>query len=259
MPGIEAVYVDQNRQCTHYLLMTNHTPPCIIALASGKGGVGKSTNCLNIGAALAYRGYPTTIVDFDQNQTIWSWYASSPQAQKLPKLHVEAAPKTGLDEYVNNLYHTREGIILIDLAGSMNDIMMLIAAFAELVIIPTKLGMVDVMEAQKLAEKIHEVAASLGDKPVAHRILVNETPFEFMLSKAQKHMQAQILSLGIPMFTTETHSRPTYTDWQVTGLPLHFESQSRETVRKAVAEIDQLVDEVLATVGITQHEEKAAA
>lgn len=238
------------------------TQSTIIAFASGKGGVGKSTSCLGIGGALAKRGHKVTIVDFDQTQTLWSWYASSPAAQEIPNLKVEPAPKDGLDQYVEDLYYKRDGFILIDLAGTMNDLMVLIAAFAELVVIPTRLGIIDVMEAEKIAEKVHQVAARLGSgKVVSHGILINEMPF--MPSNSQKHIVKQIEAIGAQIFKTELHSRPSYADPQVTGIPVHYEDQNREPTQKAVAELDCLTDEILAAVGYAtdehHHEEKAAA
>ena len=45
----------------------------IVAFASSKGGVGKSTICAAIGARLAQRGEEALILDLDQNRTLERW------------------------------------------------------------------------------------------------------------------------------------------------------------------------------------------
>ena len=45
----------------------------IIAFASSKGGVGKSTTCAAVGARLAQRGEDVLILDLDQNRTVERW------------------------------------------------------------------------------------------------------------------------------------------------------------------------------------------
>ena len=51
--------------------------PFIITFASPKGGVGKSTTCLAIAAALASRGEPVLILDLDQTNTLIRWYRAA--------------------------------------------------------------------------------------------------------------------------------------------------------------------------------------
>lgn len=234
--------------------MNDTTPPTIIAFASGKGGVGKSTACLGIAGALASNGKTVHVVDFDQNQTLWAWYASHDNARAIPGLTVERAPKTGVAEFIESLYFQKTGYILIDLAGSLDEVMMLVAAFATMVIIPTKLGMADVLQADKLAEKVHAIGERIG-KSIAHCILLNEMPFH-QPSKSQSHMLNQIIATGHPRFNTWIHDRPVYGEPQLTGLPLHFNDQNRDQTKKAVAELDMLVTELLAAL---DHDQLKAA
>lgn len=235
--------------------MNQTTRPTLIAFASGKGGVGKSTACIAVAGALASAGNDVHILDFDQNETLWTWYAGHPSARAIKNLTVERAPRIKPDEYVQKLYYERDGgCIMVDLAGHLNDLMMVVAALTDMVIIPTKLGVIDVLQAEKLAEQIHSVGKKIN-KPILTRVLLNEIPFA--PSNTQMHIRNQIDALAVQRLQTELHNRPAYIDYQETGLPLHFDDLSREPTRKAVVEVNALLSEVLSL--INQHEMKAAA
>jgi chromosome partitioning protein len=81
----------------------------VLAISNRKGGVGKSTSVLNIGAALARVGHTVLLVDLD------------PQANLTQALGMEAAPRNIngalLGEYRPRAYPTcAENLVL--LAGS---------------------------------------------------------------------------------------------------------------------------------------------
>lgn len=221
-------------------------PPTIIAFASGKGGVGKSTSCLGLAGALAMRGHSVHVVDFDQTNTLWNWYSSNESARSLPNLSLEKAPEVGeLADFVHDLYVQRDGYVLIDLAGSLTEVMMLVAAFASLVIIPTKLGVADILEAQKLDNYVHTLGDKIG-KTVMCRLLLNELPFVF--GAAQLHIIKQIDVMGLKRLSEVLHSRPAYVEPHLTGLPIHYGDMERPSTQKAVAELDLLLDEVLSLI-----------
>lgn len=235
--------------------MNQTTRPTLIAFASGKGGVGKSTACIALAGALASANNNVHILDFDQNETLWTWYAGHPSARGIKNLTVERAPRTDPEAYVEKLYYERNGgCIMVDLAGHLDDLMMVIAALTDIVIIPTKLGVIDVLQAEKLAEQIHSVGQKIK-KPILTRVLLNDIPFA--PSNTQMHIRKQIDGLAVQRLQTELHTRPAYIDYQQTGLPLHFDDLSREPTRKAMVEVNALLSEILSI--INQNDMKAAA
>lgn len=51
----------------------------VISVANQKGGVGKTTTCVNVGAGLGMRGYKTLLIDFDPQRSLSSYFALTEQ------------------------------------------------------------------------------------------------------------------------------------------------------------------------------------
>lgn len=234
--------------------MTTRNHPIIISFASPKGGVGKSTSCLSIAGALAAQGHSVHVVDFDQTETLWRWYSSTPSAKDHQGLTVEKGPNTDLGEFIATLWRERRGYVLIDLAGTLTTHMLTLAALAHLVVTPAKLSEPDILEANKLYQQLRELAQRVG-KPIAHRILLNEVPS--LLAGYQSHTLAQIDRSDLQRFPTLMHQRAAYAEAFFTGTPPHFADRTRPTIAKAVDEIDHLLSDIDAALGL--HEEKVAA
>lgn len=231
--------------------MSNPNNANFISFASPKGGVGKSTSCLAIAGALLALGHKVRIIDFDQTETIWRWYSTSPDAQHFQNLTVEKGPTDNLDSYIKNLWHTATDYVLLDLAGALSDLTLMIAAFATLTITPAKVSEPDIIEANKMAHKLHAVAGRIG-KPINHRILLNEVPTS--ISNDEVDLIAQIDGSSLQRFATLIHRRSAYSKSFSRGTLPHFIANPD---RKALAEIDALMTEVLAILEPTQ--QKAAA
>ncbi|NOT70400.1 MAG: AAA family ATPase [Hyphomicrobium sp.] len=88
----------------------------IVAFASSKGGVGKSTSCAALAGALCRRGAPVHIIDLDQTRTLHRWYSRF--HPNMPNFHVEAVEEANFMGHIRNIYQTHKGFILVDVAGS---------------------------------------------------------------------------------------------------------------------------------------------
>jgi chromosome partitioning protein len=228
--------------------------PIIIAFASPKGGVGKSTLCLVMAAALTKRGYPVHVLDLDQNRVIDGWARA--HAPEIPGLTIEALPETGFMPRIQTLYREKRGFILIDVAGSLDTTALGAATIANLAITPTGLDVNEITEAFKLYRAISDLGRKVG-KPIAHRLLLNRVPTLLTASYQKAILDNDVPRSGMARFETMLHARSAYPETFSTGQPPHYANAAREPIRKAIEELDCLTDEVLALV--LPVEQKAAA
>lgn len=237
--------------------MTSTNPPIFIAFASSKGGVGKSTSCVSIGAALAHHGYPVHIVDFDQTQTLYRWYTTNDAAREIPGLTLEQGPATtDIVPFLKDLYFNKTGFVLVDLAGSLTRHMLQIAAFASLTITPAKLSEPDILEAQRLHDQLLEVAHR-ANRPIHHRILINEVSGIF--ANLHRHMLKTIEESKLVRFEQLMHTRAPYAELFLTGQPPHYNvDQSRPATVKAVEELEHILQEIFDALGAQQQQNAAA-
>lgn len=228
------------------------TSPSIITFASPKGGVGKSTSCLAIGGALAARGEPVLILDLDQTNTLIRWYRQ--HQPHIPGLSVDTVSEADLFKTLTVLYRERTGYILIDLAGALSNVMLQAAAIAHLTITPAKLSEPDILEATKLHHQLAKLA-SVNGRMITHRVLINEAAA--LLPTYQRHILDQIAASPLRRFDTLMHQRAPYAEAFLTGQPAHFADRSRPPVRKAVEELDALIEELLVVLAPQQLEAAA--
>jgi chromosome partitioning protein len=78
--------------------------PHIVAIINQKGGTGKTTSAVNLGAALAYQGFRTLIVDLDPQGHTTVGIGIDPDALTASMAEVLTVPKTSISEVVVPTY-----------------------------------------------------------------------------------------------------------------------------------------------------------
>lgn len=237
--------VDEDRPQTDP--MSSSQRPIVISFSSPKGGVGKSTTCACLAGSLAARGHKVHILDTDTNRTLADWVSDFPQ--DTTGITVEAIPEgTNLLSHLRELCATLDGFIFVDVAGAWETYALAAASVADLVISPAKLNVPDLKMAAKTRAFLDHLATTLGH-PITHRVLINEVS-----ALASSHyQQGAFKSLERAPFTafkTLIVNRAPFAEIFSTGQTPHFADQGREPVKKAVAQLDELTDEVLAVIGI---------
>src|ERR1700744_3267556 len=81
-------------------LIANHGPAKILALCNQKGGVGKTTSTINLGAALAEYGRRVLLVDFDPQGALSVGLGVQPQQLDQTIYNVIMERDVGVDDVV---------------------------------------------------------------------------------------------------------------------------------------------------------------
>lgn len=210
----------------------------ILVFASSKGGVGKSTTCAALGAALALEGQRVLILDLDQNRTVHRWSRKT----AIPGLTVEAVT---MGEFTSAL-KAKVGAgdfdhILIDLAGAREVTLFKAIARADLVVIPAQASEPDIREALVIAGDVRDVEDTAGRK-IPYRLLL--TKMYPLRTRVTDFAYAELARLGLPMFKTVLVERTAYREMFLNGqAPSQIERD-----KGAGAEIDALLDEIEAIV-----------
>lgn len=178
----------------------------IVALASKKGGVGKSTTAVYLGAVMASQQKPVTLVDADPEQSAYKMH----QADLLP-FDVTIASARNLKQVVNGL----TGDVIIDTAPNDGEIIYKAAAIADEVIVPIASTGYDLARLTDTLSILADVE-EMREKGIT-RILLTRM-------QARKNIAKEVIQAldarEIPRFQThikyltayENYSKPTFLD-----------------------------------------------
>lgn len=133
-----------------------------IAVISRKGGVGKSTLCINLAVAAARDSQPVTLVDTDQQGTCEMWFnRRTPDTVQFLRADADQLPQA--------LAMISEGLAIIDCPPSVVEGVMPAIKAADLVLIPCRPSLVDLHAIGRTAELITSLYKKGG-------IVLNQCP-----------------------------------------------------------------------------------
>ncbi len=207
----------------------------IVAFASSKGGVGKSTICAAIGARLAQRGEEALILDLDQNRTLERWGRKT----KVPGLTVRAIERDAFTTVFREAATSHAADhILIDLAGAREATVLKAIARSDLVVIPAQASEPDLREALVVVSDIKDVGEEKG-APIPYRLLLTKMPS--LRTRVTDFAYQELARLGLPIFRTVMVERVAYKEMFLTGTPPDAASGAGAEVAALTTEMEDIV------------------
>jgi len=203
-----------------------------IAIASSKGGVGKSAVSIHVCYALASKGFSVVLADADSNQSSTYWAQRADQNGHSLGFDV-------IDGIADNIPEECE-ILWIDTQGNPDlDELEQLSQNMDLVIIPCG---VDAGEVTATLRSVNEAKL----QPQDYKILLTRVPPK--PNKRAEKLHEQFKEAGFPVFNLYVHSRVCHYDANESGLTL---GQMKGRAASAGArEYAKLAEEILAAVGV---------
>lgn len=199
----------------------------IVTLAHQKGGVSKSTICLNLVAYAAKEGDKVAILDYDPQGSIRELYNTFEETQYFDLLDIPSKVKP-LDDLNYNL-------IAIDTPPYQRGLYLKIFSISDVVLIPCKPSTFDVLAIRSTIQIIEQAKES-RPKLKACIVLVgcrDNSPFD-------KEVLAHLSSYNIPILKTTIGDRITYRRTLYNRFAVFSENN-----KKARNEITDLANEII--------------
>ncbi len=207
----------------------------IIAFASSKGGVGKSTICAAIGARLAQRGEEVLILDLDQNRTVERWGRKA----NIKGLTVKAIERDSFTTVIREAAVTNTvDHILIDLAGTREATVLKAIARSDLVVIPAQASEPDLREALVVVSDIKDVGEEKG-APIPYRLLLTKMPA--LRTRVTDFAYQELARQSLPIFRTVMVERVAYREMFLTGFPPDPTSGAGTEIAALATEMEDIV------------------
>ena len=202
-----------------------------IAVVNQKGGVGKTTTALNLGAALLEQGVSVRFIDLDAQRSLAFF------AEGLDEIDVQIADEISLE---TTLKSEQADFTLLDCPPALSEITATAMKFAQLLIAPTPPRVLDLAGLSQLKTTI-EIARQRVNPVLRLRILITLRDARITLQKDYEAQLRQIfgsevLQTVIPRAAVFEKSADAHQD----VLSFAPRSAAAESYRQLAVEIRQL-------------------
>jgi chromosome partitioning protein len=208
----------------------------ILSIINNKGGVGKSTLCVNLAVSYANQNHKVILLDCDKQKTSTNWCIKRKQNNLIPPIPYSTIT-SDIRETVKPLskeYQT----ILIDTMGHDDTGMRAAMIVSDIVLIPVKCNQVDLEQLpslQKLIDKAKEL-----NKKLQAKVVINAAP----TFKGEDVISAQSFIKSYTNFTmleTIIFNRRIWADCMILGQGIE---ETKPNNIKANLELNQLIGEL---------------
>jgi len=218
-------------------------PAEIIAVTQQKGGVGKSTIAMHLGAAFHEKGKRVLVVDADGQNTLIHWVsASADHDAGIP------FPVVNLAEAGSNIHREIKkfindyDLIIVDCPPSITEkISGVVLLAATLAIIPTSSSPADYWSSLGLIQLIQQ--AQVMNEDLRAVFLLNKTEEKRMLTQELKRQLQN--NIDFPLLKTQIPTREIYKQAMALGQTV-LQMKNDRTAKLAALEILACADEIAA-------------
>lgn len=175
-----------------------------IAIASPKGGAGKSTTAVILATELAHAGVKVTLLDCDPNRSVSIWAGRGTMPDRITVVS-EITESTVIKTIKEN---DRDGqIVLVDLEGIASRLMSRAISQADLVITPMRATTLDATVGARTIALIQEEEEALG-RPIPLAIVFTMT--KTIKSKQHSGIAASLRGQGIDIIEPDLLERSAF-------------------------------------------------